>query len=133
MYLTHATLSRELYYFWELVFPRNLIIVESKTNYWHILTLRKVLWTIRVVLPWKNSVKDPNKEHNFFNKSRCSWWRIVNFSCHSIGASNLEFIVWRYRKKKNISTDTFSNAYNDTKIIYNKVVRTEKFDAGCIV
>lgn len=35
MYLTHThtTLSRELYYFWELVFPRNLIIVKSKTNY----------------------------------------------------------------------------------------------------
>lgn len=101
MYLTHGILSRELYYFWGLVFPRNLIIVKSKTNYWHILTLRNVLWIIRVVLPWKNSVKDPNKEHNFFNKNPCSWWRIANFSCHSIGASNLEFIVWRkrYRKK----------------------------------
>lgn len=131
MYLTHATLSRELYYFWGLVSPRNLIIVESKTNYWHILTLRNVLWTIRVVLPWKDNVKDPNKEHNFFNKSRCSWWH-CEFQLVTIGASNLEF-VWRIITKKKISTDTFSNAYSNMKIIYNKVVRTQKFDAGCIV
>jgi len=31
--------------------------------------------------------------------------------------------------KKKMSTD-FSNAYSNVKIIYNKVVRTQKFDAS---
>lgn len=35
--------------------------------------------------------------------------------------------------QKKLSTDTFSNAYSDMKIIYNKVVGTQKFDAGRIV
>lgn len=53
MYLTHATLSRELYYFWEHKFSRNLIIVESKKKNQLLIytdTARNVLWTIRVVL-----------------------------------------------------------------------------------
>jgi len=106
-------------------------VISLSSNRNQLLTLRNVLWTIRVVLP-RDSVKDPNKEHNFFNKSRCSWWCIVNFNC-SVGANNFEFIVWRERYRKIVRLPMFSDTYNDTKIIYNKVVRTQKFDAGRIV
>jgi len=54
----------------------------------------------------------------------------VNFSCHSIGASDLKFIgVIAKKKRLYVCTDTFSNAYNDTKIIYNKVVYVPRNNA----
>jgi len=66
MYLTHATLSRELYYFWELVFHViSLLSQKPITDTAQCIVNNTRNFTMK-------SVKDPNKEHNFFNKNRYS-------------------------------------------------------------
>lgn len=71
MYLTHIRNYHEnRIVFWNLCVPRNLIMVESKslTHNWNLAQciVNNYTWANHVnVITLK---KNPNKEHNFFNK-----------------------------------------------------------------